>query len=242
MLLRKIATIFPLLAGVCAAADGSSKTAQFRLFLPANVPSEQITFSYMLYGNFGAHGGSATPRPNAQFIEVPFEVEGKPASAMKAYAWVPGCRIATFKIKVEAVNIQDSYQCEPLGTVSLKGRIKESGMFRGRSAELRVDYSADWTCDFFGLADCIAPQISLGVFRLDREGRFEIELPDFANDPISSGSKIPSSFQLVLREVKTWNLISFVDPELDDLRTAGGGLKPSSTYPEPVIFVARRVK
>jgi len=62
------------------------------------------------------------------------------------------------------------------------------------------------------------PQVCLGVFQLEAAGRFEIQLPDFVSDPISSSSKMPAHFQLAVREVKTRNLIALRNPESNDLR------------------------
>jgi len=87
----------------------------------------------------------------------------------------------------------------------------------------------------------MVPQVCLGVFHLDTAGRFEIQLADFASDPIASSSKMPSHFQLAIREVKTWNLIAFLAPESNDLR-AGVRLKPTSSYPDPVAFALGRAK
>jgi hypothetical protein len=168
--------------------------------------------------------------------------EGKPAGEIKLFAWAPGCRIETFDIPLQALDAQESYSCTPLSTVTLVGQIDDATLARRKRAEIHVDYLAGWACDFFGLADCMVPQISLGTANVDANGGFEIDLPNFAADPIASDSKFRSQFQLVLREVKTWNPIAFLSPESRMLRTPGGALRPATSYPQLMGFVARRTR
>jgi hypothetical protein len=70
------------------------------------------------------------------------------------------------------------------------------------------------------------------------DGAFEIDLPDFALDPVSTDSDGGAELQLVLREVKTGNLMAYLDPELETLRTPSA-LGLAASYPQPVVFVAR---
>ena len=107
--------------------------------------------------------------------------------------------------------------------------------------EVRIDYMASWACRFFGLADCAVPQIELGTVKPDVDGAFEIELPDFSSDPISSDSEGGAELQLVLREVKTGNLAAFLEPEMGMLRTPGNALKIVPSYPQNLFFSARKI-
>jgi len=100
---------------------------------------------------------------------------------------------------------------------------------------------ASWACRFFGLADCMVPQIELGTVRPNAEGAFEIELPDLSSDPVSFASEGGAQLQLVLREVKTWNLVAFLEPETADLRTPGGALKIIPSYPQNLSFSVRKI-
>jgi hypothetical protein len=83
------------------------------------------------------------------------------------------------------------------------------------------------------------PQISLGTVVSNADGAFETDLPDFALDPVSTDSDGGAELQLILREVKTGNLMAYLDPELETLRTPSGALGLAASYPQPVVFVAR---
>jgi hypothetical protein len=235
-----IALLSLLLTG-CATGQAASQLPRLSILLPANTPFDKFEVRYYLYGSFGANGGYISPKPDSTgVVKIPLSVDGKIASAVKLFAWAPGCQFATYDLSVHESDMQEFYTCNPLSTAMLHGQIADKSLLQKGSSETRVDYFAGWACDFFGLADCMVPQISLGTVTADADGRFEIELPDFARDPASSDSKSPSEFQFALRKVKTWNLIAFLDPEMKMQRTAGGGLRPVSGYAEPVIFSSRK--
>jgi hypothetical protein len=234
------ALLWLLLAG-CATGQVASQLPKLSILLPANTPPDKFEVRYVLYGSFGANGGYISPKHDTKgVVKIPLSVDGKIANEIKLFAWAPGCQFATYDLSVHESDMQELYTCNPLSTVTLHGQIADKRLLQGVSSEIRVDYFAGWACEFFELWDCMVPQISLGTVTVDADGRFEIELPDFAQDPASSDSKSPSDFQFALRKVKTWNLIAFLDPELKVQRAAGGGLRPASSYADPVIFSARK--
>jgi hypothetical protein len=234
-----IALLSLLLAG-CATGQSASQLPRLSILLPANTPSDKFEVRYSLYGSFGANGGYISPTPDSRVVKIPLSVDGKMANEIKLFAWAPGCQFATYDLSVHESDLQELYTCNPLSTVTLHGQIADKSLVQPASSEIRIDYLAGWACEFFELWDCMVPQISLGTVTADADGRFEIELPDFAQDPASSDSKFSSTFQFALRKVKTWNLIAFLDPELKTRRAAGGGLRPALSYAEPVIFSARK--
>ena len=235
----RIVGVLSLLAAFCVTAQVTA-SPEFRLFLPANDHSNEVEVRYVLYGSFGAQGGFAQPARDLQSIGIPLSVEGVVASHIKLFAWAPGCQIATFESNVEALDIQSSYFCRPLPNTRLNGRIEGVNSLGKTPVELRVYYVADWACAFFGFQDCMVPQWPLGIVELEKNGSFAIDLPDFADDPTVSGSKLISRFQFVLREAKTGNLIAFLEPRSREDRSAGGGLKPASAYSKVSVFTIAR--
>lgn len=174
-------------------------------------------------------------------IQIPVVVEGKSASQIKMFIGAPGCRIATFDIPiVNLLDTQESFSCVPTPTITLVGQIGSASLLRNNEVTVSVDYMAGWACGFFGFADCMVPQISLGTAKPDTEGVFKIELPDFSLDSRLSDSKDGTELQLILRNNRTYNIVAFLRPESDALRTASGNLKISAFYPQNVVFVARR--
>jgi hypothetical protein len=234
-------TLLSLLLAGCAAGQAGAELPRLNILLPANIPADKFEVRYYLYGSFGANGGYISPTPDTKGVaKIPLSVGGKIANEIKLFAWAPGCRFQTYDLSVHESDMQELYTCNPLSTVTLHGQIADKSLLQRGPTEIRIDYLAGWACNFFGLSDCMVPQVSLGTVTADADGRFEIELPDFAEDPASSDPKSSSEFQFVLRKVTTWKLIAFLDPDLKVPRSGGGGLRPAPSYADPLVFSARK--
>ncbi len=230
-----------LLVAVGTTAQTNGGPGRFKVVLLGGVPSEKVHVNYVLYGPFGASGGFTTPTPDSLSYPIPTSVEGKPAERIKGFIWASGCKIATFDSSLlDLSDLQEYFVCTPLATVMLLGRIPITALKKEEPLEIRFDYMASWACRFFGFADCAVPQIEIGTVKPDADGAFEIELPDLSADPISSESEGGAELQLVLREVRTGNLVAWLEPESKILLTAGGALKIAPFYPQNLLFAARK--
>lgn len=208
--------------------------------LMPDVPYEKVFGYYVVYGPFGAQGGFVR-KPGSRTIQIADVVEGKPASQIKMFLGAPGCKMATFDIPIlNLLDTQESFSCSPAPTVTLVGQVSPASLLRDQAAIVSVDYIAGWACRFFGFADCMVPQVSFGTVNLDAEGIFTIELPDFSLDSNASDSEGGTGVQLILRDAKTHNILAFLEPELEALRTTSGDLRISSLYPQSLVFVVRR--
>jgi hypothetical protein len=228
-----------LLVGGLASAH--AQLPKVSITLMPDVPYELVFGHYVLYGPFGAHGGFVQKPPGSRTIQIPIVVEGKPASQIKMFLGAPGCKIATFDIPIlNLLGTGESFSCSPASTVTLVGQISAASLPRNRDATVSVDYMAGWACRFFGFADCMVPQIPFGTAKPDAEGIFKIELPDLSMDSNLSNLEDGTDLQLILRDAKTYNVLAFLEPESDALRTASGNLRIATSYPQNVVFVARR--
>jgi hypothetical protein len=170
-------------------------------------------------------------------------VDGKPVSQIKMFIGAPGCRMATFDIPVlDLSHTQESFSCRPVPTVILEGRISPASLLHSKNEEVSVDYMAGWACGFFGFMDCMVPRISFGTAKPDAGGVFKIELPDFSADSNHADSNDGTELQFILRDARTSNILAFLEPESETLRTASGNLRISSLYPQNLGFVVRRKK
>jgi hypothetical protein len=238
-----IAVALVLMFAVGITAQTKQGPGRFKVVLLGGVPSEKIHINYVLYGPFGASGGFTTPNLDSLSYWIPTSVHGKAAEHIKGFIWASGCKITTFDSSLlESADVQEYFACTPLGTVTLVGRIRATDLPRRKPTEVRFDYIAPWACRFFGFGDCAVPQIEIGTVKPDADGAFEIELPDLSADPISSESEGGAELQMVLREVKTWNLVALLEPETKTLLTPGGALKIAPSYPQNLLFAARKDK
>ena len=237
---RSAVLLASLLIGAFGHAQNASASPRLRLFLPPNVPSDKVEIRYNLYGAFGAYGGFVIAKPDSASVEIPLSVSGKVAGELKAFAWAPGCQVTRFDIKVGELDIYESYSCDPLPFVLLNGQVERSPLLYKTPAEVQVEYLASWACDFFELADCMVPQFSVGVAKIDSAGRFEINLPDFAADPACKSSRVSATFEITLRDAKTYDPNASLSPRSKTLRALDGALRPESSYPSPTMFIAAK--
>jgi hypothetical protein len=241
-LIRRVrgSALFSLILLVGSLVRAEAQLPKVSITLMPDVPYEKVFGHYVLYGSFGAHGGFVQ-KPGSRTLQIPVVVEGKPASQIKMFIGAPGCRMATFDIPIlNLLDTQESFSCSPAPTVTLVGQISPASLLRNTNATVSVDYMAGWACRFFGFADCMVPQTSFGTAKPDAEGIFKIELPDFSLDSNASDSDDGQDLQLILRDAKTYNILAFLEPESEALRTASGNVRISAFYPQKEVFVARR--
>jgi len=232
--------IVALLIAAATEAQSPIQTPVLKLFLPPNVGSETIEIDDALFGPFGAASVFQKAKAGSAFLEIPLAVEGQVADRIKVIAWAPGCRVATFDLPINRLDLHDSYSCDPLPSVVLTGKVEESVLRRHQGpAQVRVEYVAGWGCDFFGFSDCMVPQFAIGTADVDSTGGFKINLPDFASDPACKDSEVIGGFQIAIRGTTNWD--TALMPQSKPQRTRGGELKPASTYSNPTLFVAQKL-
>ena len=236
-----IAAALTLLMASSTAAQSFQESRWLNVVLLGSVPSETVHIDYALYGPFGGYSNFMRPKLDTPTYRISTYVDGRPADQVKGFIWAPGCKMMTFDdLLVGSADVQEFFSCSPLGTVNLVGRIRAAPLSK-KPVEVQVDYLAQWGCSFFGFMDCMVPQFEVGIATPDADGRFEIALPDFAVDSIASGPEGGGEFQFVLREVKG-DVLAFLAPETETLRTLGRGLKIGPSYPQNLVFPARKIE
>jgi hypothetical protein len=196
------------------------------LRLPPGIASETVQIHYFLRGPFGGYGGFVrAEREKASYDIEPF-VDGQPAENVKIIAYLRGCEIATLDLTFAGAPIEQWLDCYPLGSVSLRGQLLLASTTRIQSREIDVDYSAMWAYRFFWIFDGPETIIHLGRVRPDRDGNFEIAIPDFYQQP----SLREGSIRFILREAKTGNTIAVLKPT-ETTPDSPDGLILQASYP-----------
>lgn len=127
----------------------------------------------------------------------------------------------------------------PVETVKLSGKIVPDALVRDTDAELVVTCMAYWAHAFYGIADGFVTGFPTATVSPDANGTFQIDLPYFRADAEVSSSQPRASFQLTLRDAKTWNHIaSNLEPEKRELRLKQHELRIRSQYLDDLIFTA----
>lgn len=220
-----------------------------KIVLPNEVSLDNVAAEYVLFGPFGDHEGTAPVKPDERLVEINPFVDDQLAGKLKVFIWVPGCEIRTFSVAIpQDPGVGQAFTCKPLGTVRLTGRVIDMDLLR--PAEIQVDYSALWACQFFELENCVVPKFPIGTAKMDGGGNFQIDLPDFARDPtlanaspdFARGSAPPNAtdgatFEFTLEQLKPTHRIVYLQPKEYELTWEGDGLAPASSYPQPVFFI-----
>jgi hypothetical protein len=106
--------------------------------------------------------------------------------------------------------------------------------------ELVIFFRAGWECQFFGWYDCMVPTMLVATVTPDSDGAFRAQVPDFESDPVITKSKgllgRRGDFWMLLRDPKTLNHIAELEPETEEFRVPGDGLKVLSAYPPGLVF------
>jgi hypothetical protein len=211
------------------------------VLLPANIPSETVQISYFLVGPFGGYGGYTKQRPGLESYEISALVDRQVASEIRMIVYASGCEIKTFVLPLhDDSRLKEEFECQrAAATVQISGQIVPTELVRGNNAELVVDYIANWSHGFFGIADGMVTKFRLATVSPESNGVFHVELPYFAADASDSSSRPRAIFRLTLRDSKTWNHIaSNLEPEVPELRFKSQGLQILSHYPDGLKFIA----
>lgn len=200
-----------------------------RILLPESVDSNRVYVRYGLRQPGGIYPSHVARMPvGVSFFEIP-----APTDRFKALVWAPGCKIKEFDIPVENSDVELPFACDPLKTVTLRGRVKHVDITQPMT--LSVDYSGMITCLWADACKkgCAGSCSGLDISRVATaevalDGSFEIKLPDFNNDPIVSRSS---------RELDFWlsgaKGMPFLVPESSPRNT----FKVAGSYPKEVTFV-----
>lgn len=152
-------------------------------------------------------------------------VAGHPASSMKVAIYAPGCQIQTTNVPDPATySANKVFACIKLPTVKFTGQILASDLLLDKKCKVQIQLhdpgnmeSPSFDVD---LADDIAP---------DENGFFQIEIPDYSQDPVSSSHS--ATLHFLAGEFR----LSAENGSAD----SKGDLRLSSDYGGPVSFQPR---
>jgi hypothetical protein len=214
-----------------AQEDTQRQSPSITLYLPPDIASETVQINYFMLGPLGGYGSYVTTEKGRVSYEIPASVNGKPTSAVKIIAYLPGCEIAKLEITMHGASEARTLPCEALGKISMHGRILQVSVAQTPGIEVEINYEADWDHAFLGIGDGMVTRIRVATVVPDEEGQFEVELPDFFKQTnLGKGS-----FQFMLRNIATRNIIAMLQPEITPRFV---GLDIRSSYAPFVLFSA----
>jgi len=210
----------------------------FKIELDPSIRPESVHVQYYLVGEFGGYGDfTDRPRAIAGEISLPIYRDFQRANSVKAVVYAKGCEIATFAADLLRDLSRARFECYRLPTVWLRGRV--SGAPRASDLTVRLQYAARWSHVFFGIADGAVSSFAIAAAPTDRDGRFAVEVPDFANDSVTNSYPGQAEWSVTARKTGT-NDQYWLNVEKQANRFPGA-LAIEREYPKELQFIAQKL-
>jgi len=184
-------------------------------------------------GAFGGYAGFVRDADKDGAFRIPLQIEGKTAVSLKVILYAPGCQFQVLSVDLLSdATRAATFECRPLSTIAISGAISPPpSSTQQLELDVEFDYLAFWSHKFYGIVDGVVQQYELAKVPLNTDGRFQIRIPDFSQDPITS-EKQDACLVVRVRERVTWNNVEFLSPPADLRCLNGPDLKIQPAYPE----------
>ena len=188
------------------------------------------------------HGSQGRLDPGRREYVIETSRDGQPATTFETIVYVPGHRFVVLpRLPLDSRGgLTRSIELQPLGSVRLSGEIILARPVKGLSIE--AGYMPTWECHVLQLIDCLQTWMPVARAVVAEDGRFTLDVPDFARDPTvaSYTGRQRGHFRLFLHETSTGNIPYDVEDVRARDRTAE--LPVASQYPQDLqlVVVPRR--
>jgi hypothetical protein len=219
------------------AAQTNANDDVFTISVAAPTSAKDVQVRYFLNGDPSVQQSSSIAKPTEQQIMVKTGSQGKPAKGFRAIVFAPGCQFATIQADdLAAGNRQADFQCQKLSTVPLSGKADIS-RFAGRDMQVEALYVCGWAGQFFGMPGLAISPFSVGKGKVETDGTFALELPDFSGDPLWTNLSHNATLMLFLVDASTGEHLAQLSAPGSLSRK--GSLKVAASYPAQIQFGIR---
>jgi len=207
--------------------------------LPQGFDTRSCQFKYFLVGSFGGYGGFVQPKLQVSEYEIETVHEGIAVEKLNAFLYCSGYQteMIAFDSLRDVAPWKAQVQPRPLGTVRLSAVVRGLVAQNGPLLNVDVSYVPSWSCEFFGLVDCLLSGWTIATAPLGPGNRFSVALPDFARDAVVSSFKNRGEFVFSILESKTGNILYELNPTGNT--PLPGRLSVASAYPSELTFEAK---
>ena len=222
---------------IALAAQTNASDDIFTISVAAPTSARDVQIRYFLSGDPTVQQSSSIAKPDEQRITVKTGTQGKPAKSFRAIVFAPGCQFATIQADdLAAGNRQADFQCQKLSTLPLSGKADISG-FYGRAMQVEALYVCGWAGQFFGSPGLAISPFSVGKAKVESDGTFALELPDFSADPLWKNLSHNATLTLFLVDASTGEHLAQLSAP--GALSRKGALKVAASYPPQIEFVVR---
>lgn len=234
--LRFISALF-LALPLCIAAQTSSGDDIFTISVAAPVSPKDLQVRYFLNGDPAVQHSSSMAKPDDEKIVVKTGVEGVSAKGFRAIVFSPGCQFATIKADdLSSSTRQAPFECQKLSSTALRGRADVS-RFSGKDLQVSAVYVCSWAGQFFGVPGIAISPFTVGKGKVENDGTFAVEIPDFSGDPLWTSLSHNATLMFFLVDAQTGQQLARLSAPRDISRK--GSLKVAASYPAEIQFAVR---
>ena len=236
-----LVSVFLLAASVLASAQSSTNPDSFTFNMTSPAVTVQLMVDYVLRDDSGQ------PMPAGREVDTVWvegsthtrvvlgtRRDGKSARSLQAIAFYPGCQFELVTADLTTSVRHANLRCHRLPSTPLNGRVTNF-QFAGKKVEVDALYNVRWAGKFFGLPGRSVRGFYLAGTKVESDGSFAFDLPDFAADPLWGRISHDASITFVL--IDTSNGMPMAELSAPDDLSLGGGLKVTARYPSEITFV-----
>jgi hypothetical protein len=226
-----------LIVPVVLSAQANSGADIFTITVAAPVSPKDVQVRYFLNGNAAAQQSASIASPDDNRIVVKTGVDGMPARSFRAIVYSPGCQFATIKADdLSASARQAAFECQKLSTTPLHGKA-DTSRFAGKPLQVEALYVCNWAGQFFGVPGIAISPFSVATGKVENDGTFAMELPDFSADPLWTNLSHNATLMFFLVDGSTGQQVARLSAPRDLGRR--GSVKVAQSYPAEIQFVVK---
>jgi hypothetical protein len=209
----------------------------FTIGVASPTSPQDVQVRYFLSGDPAVQQAGSVAKPDDNQIVVKTGVEGKPARGFRAIVFSPACQLATITADdLSSSTRQADFQCQKLATTPLHGTADVSN-FAGKQLQVEILYMCNWAGQFFGVPGLAISPFSVAKAKVESDGSFSVDLPDFAGDPLWANLSHNAVLTFVLVDAANGERLARLSAPHDLAR--GGALKIARSYPAEIPFAVR---
>ena len=233
--LRRMIAIVALGASLALCLAAQEKDG-VTIELDPGIRSDTVQVYPLLVGEFGSFTDYAdSVQRSAREIFLSARRKGQRAILLKVVVYAKGCEFALFTMDpLPAGSSRIRYECRKLRSIPLRGLV--TGIAVPAQLTVQLHYVAAWSHAYFGFRDGNVLTIPIAEAMTDQDGRFAIDVPDFANDGVTNSYKGKAEWAFIALKPGASDRY-WLNPE-DNHAASPRGLAFEPKYPAEVRFVA----
>jgi hypothetical protein len=236
-----LVSVFLLAVSVLTAAQASTNQDFFAFNMTAPVITASLQVEYVLRDDSGQPQpaskwvGSVKPGEITQVV-LGTTLEGKRAKSLQAIAFLPGCQFEIVTADLTTSVRRADLECRTLPSTPLHGRVDVS-RFADKKIEVTAFYNVRWAGKFFGLPSRSGPALFVARTKMETDGSFAFDLPDFTADPLWDSLAHDASITFILVDTSTGMPLAGLSAPRD--LSLGSELKVAARYPSEITFAVK---